>query len=42
VLSQLLEEKPAAFQDAALDWEAIFAFLERLIPLILQIIALFS
>ena len=42
VLSVLLADNPAAFQDPAIDWEAILAFLERLIPLILQIIAIFT
>ena len=42
VLSVLVEDTPAAFQDPAIDWEAILAFLERLLPLILQIIAIFT
>lgn len=47
VLTQLVEEKPQAFQELqAGDWEtfldAILDFLERLIPLIITLIGLFS
>ncbi len=42
VLDRLIGDNPAAFQNAAIDWDRILEFLERLIPLILKIIALFS
>ncbi len=42
VLDQLMSESPAAFQDAAIDWDNLLAFIERLIPLILKLIALFG
>lgn len=41
VLSKLAEENPVACADPTLDWDAILAFLEKLLPFILQIIALF-
>jgi len=42
VTSRLVEENPQVASNPALDWEAIIAFIERIIPLILKIIALFS
>ncbi len=42
VADHLLSDTPAAFQDPTFDWDAFLDFLERLIPLILKIIALFS
>lgn len=42
VAERVVTENPAAFQDPQLDWDAILAFIERLIPLIMTIISLFS
>lgn len=42
VLNQLVVENPKAFADPSLDWDALLAFIERLLPIILQIIALFA
>ena len=40
VLDRLVGERPEAFRDAQIDWDALIEFLERLIPLILRIIDL--
>lgn len=42
VAHQLVVENPQAASDPTLDWDALLEFIERLIPLILQIISLFS
>jgi len=42
VFNDLVTENPQAFSDPSLDWDAILAFLEKLIPLIMQLISLFS
>jgi len=42
VLADLVDQNPKAFADPAIDWDAILAFIEKLIPLILKIIALFG
>ncbi len=42
VLDKALDQKPEAFANPAIDWDAIMAFLEKLIPLILKIISLFT
>ena len=46
VMGRLVDENPKAFQDAGgiedWDWDAILEFIEKLIPLIMQIIAMFS
>ena len=42
VAEQLVVENPKAAADATIDWDAIIAFIERLIPLIMKIIALFT
>ncbi len=43
VAGELVEENPQAFShDPSLDWDMILEFIEKLIPLILRIIALFS
>jgi len=42
VADKLVSDNPSAFQDPSLDWDAILAFIERMIPLILKLIALFS
>ena len=41
VLERLVMDNPKAFADPTLDWDAVLAFIERLIPLIMTIIALF-
>jgi hypothetical protein len=42
VLNELMNENPTAFADvAAIDWDGLLAFIERLLPVILQIIAPF-
>lgn len=42
VLNELMNENPTAYADvAAIDWDGLLAFIERLLPVILQIIALF-
>ena len=42
VLGNAVNARPAVFRDAAIDWDKLLAFLEKLIPLILKIIALFG
>jgi len=42
VLDRVMSENPQGYQDAALDFEGILAFLEGLMPLILRLIALFG
>ena len=43
VLDDLYLDSPFAFEDlAAPDWNAIVAFIEKLLPLILKLIALFA
>lgn len=42
IAEELFDGNPQAFADPALDWDAILEFLEKLIPFILKIIALFS
>ncbi len=42
VFSQIAADNPQAFADASVDWDAIIAFIEAILPLILQIIGLFS
>ena len=42
IADELFDGNPQAFADPALDWDAILEFLEKLIPFILKIIALFS
>ena len=42
VLERIVAENPKAFEDVeAVDWDALLAFIERLLPIILQIIGLF-
>jgi hypothetical protein len=42
VLNELVNENPKAFADAgAIDWDGLLALIERLLPIILQLIALF-
>lgn len=41
ILDYLVQEDPKAFADPELDWDAILAFIEKLLPLILTIISLF-
>ncbi len=40
--NQLMGENPKAFADPEFNWEGFLAFLERLIPLIMTFIGLFS
>ncbi|MHB8953552.1 MAG: hypothetical protein ACYC4U_11330 [Pirellulaceae bacterium] len=43
VMDDLCGEEPRAFQNvSAPDWDAILAFITKLLPLILQLIALFG
>jgi hypothetical protein len=42
VINQLVFENPKAAADPTIDWEAIAAFLERIMPLILTILSLFG
>lgn len=42
VLNELITDNPQAFADPSIDWDGIIAFIERLIPLILKIMALFG
>lgn len=42
VFSKIASENPTAFADPMVDWDAILAFIEAILPLILQIIGLFS
>jgi hypothetical protein len=42
IAAALAGENPKAFADPSIDWDAILAFIEKLLPLILQIISIFS
>ena len=43
VLDDLMGDEPHAFQNlGAPDWDSILAFIEKLLPLILKIIAMFG
>lgn len=42
VLTSIVEQRPQAYADPMLDWDALLAFIERLLPLILKIIEMFS
>lgn len=41
VAQQLVVENTKAFADPSLDWDAVLAFIEKLIPIIMTLIALF-
>jgi hypothetical protein len=42
ILDEIASENPTAFSDVAgVDWDSILAFIEKLLPIILQIIAMF-
>jgi aspartate/tyrosine/aromatic aminotransferase len=41
ILDQCVQDNPTAFADPSIDWDALIAFIERLIPLIMTIISLF-
>lgn len=42
IAAELAKENPKAFEStSAVDWDAILAFIEKLIPLIMQIISMF-
>ena len=42
VANELLQDNPGAFQDPNLDWDALLEFIEKLLPLIMSIISMFS
>lgn len=42
VLDTIVAENPKAFAQAQIDWDALIAFIEKLLPLILKIIELFN
>jgi hypothetical protein len=42
IAAALAGENLQAFDDPSIDWTAILAFIEKLLPLILQIISIFS
>ena len=42
VLEKIVTENPKAFADPGVDWDAILAFIEKLLPLILAIISMFG
>lgn len=42
VVDRLVVDNPKAFADPGVDWDAVLAFIEKLIPFIMQIIALFG
>jgi len=41
ILTKAIERNPKAFADPSLDWDAILAFIEKILPLILMILSLF-
>ena len=42
IAADLAGENPSAFGDPGIDFEAILAFIERLLPLIMQLISIFG
>ena len=43
VIDDLMGDEPGAFRNlSAVDWDAIIAFITKLLPLILQILAIFG
>jgi hypothetical protein len=42
ILSRLAADNPVACADPGIDWDAVLAFLEKLLPFLLQILALFG
>jgi hypothetical protein len=42
IAQELAVDNPKAFGDPSLDWDAILAFIEKLLPLILQLISIFG
>ena len=42
VLAKIQGDNPEAFADPGVDWDALIEFIERLLPIILQIIEMFS
>ena len=42
VAERLAEQNPDGFRDPNLDWDAIIEFIEKLLPLILKLIEIFS
>lgn len=42
VLEEIIQDNPAVFADPGFDFDAILEFIEKLLPLILRIIDMFS
>lgn len=42
VFSSIAADNPTAFADPQIDWDSILAFIEKILPLILQLIGIFS
>ena len=42
IAAELAGENTAAFNEAGVDWDSILAFIEKLLPLILQLLAIFG
>jgi len=42
VMLVITEENAKAFTDPSIDWDSILSFIERLLPLILKLIEMFS
>jgi len=43
IAAELAKENPKGFEGTtAIDWDAILAFIEKLLPLIMQIISMFA
>jgi hypothetical protein len=42
IAAELAGENPKAFADPSLDWDAILEFIEKLLPLIMPLIAIFG
>lgn len=42
ILAQRVQDDPQAWKAQAVDWDAVLAFITKLLPLLLQLIALFG
>lgn len=42
IAAAIAADNPKAYAEPGIDWEGILAFIERLLPLILQLISIFS
>ena len=42
VMDNLVADNPKAFGDPGVDWDSVLAFIEKLIPLILKLMAIFG